>query len=1091
MYRKELFYRGLDQLPVYIEDTLQNSPYYFNIVDIPKVFGPGKNSIRFNLNENNLDIYNDVDVEIIDSYGATVYHEAPEYFQRDEENIRVLTVFLYDNISNGPLRITFIGHAKTGLNGEPIPSEFQNKYNVRYTTIVDFNRFQKNTSRILFSQDPSISISEARTAYVSRSLSPLDTITVSGSGIYRYQQSYPLLELPQAQSFTNDMLNGTLILTGSSILPDFSGYTTSSFNIFNSRISNIYNSQVAILNIPWTASILGQGSSPSFGLVNNANVNYTLTYNPTPNYTPINNFKSFINLKISNLDPASGYLKYIKLYGKSQGSLDQYELLGESQTIDNELLINSASYTQFDRSNVGYFLNTSSFQSFWNYNNTYLSASFNTSSLFNSLYLNPQVDTTLNNVLFTSNVDINFQKESSYRLYFNYVKDTNFILEVYMSGSAFINKEGNGQRVFYLDSSNFGPSYLNFPIDFLAPQTGTGRLQFKIITGSFYISDISLKSGVDQGFNPSNFNSYFPINVKNRNDVYDFKVDFIDDNNQINSYEFDNAGASNIQVSGSNQFISGCDNLIPGCIRLGNSLQQGIHLDGQNNQVTTYNNSTGWVMWSGSQTISGSSQPGSGFYFETGAPFNHFIKATVGGQIQISGSVSGATGGTSVDTGSFVTTSSFNSFTSSINNFTSSINSFTSSINNKTGSFVTTSSFNNFTSSINNFTSSINNITSSFATTGSNTFNGNQTINGSLLNGSSTQAIGLSSHAEGLLTIASGSYSHAEGGATQATGSLSHAEGDTTRAVGYAAHSEGTSTVALGQSSHAEGNSTISIGLGSHAEGLSTIANGNYSHAEGEGTIASGSAQTVMGKYNKQNNTSSLFIIGNGTDNSNRNDLVLFNTSSVEISGSLIVNNQTLPAINTLILNTQTGSFTTTSSFNSFTSSINNKTGSFTTTSSFNTYTSSVQSAINSIAGKANLVGGNSFSGDQTISGSLEFTAANTAITSNIKITDISNSSTATLYQFSGGRFRGAFGDMMITDQDNDGRLKMVRFSIAIQDDNLDTLSAYTEITSSADLTDISFSTDISSIEAVKIVATVTGAYVYTVRVSNVHLLAN
>jgi hypothetical protein len=84
MYRKELFYRGLDQLPVYIEDTLQNSPYYFNIVDIPKVFGPGKNSIRFNLNENNLDIYNDVDVEIIDSYGNTVYHEVPEYFQSDD-----------------------------------------------------------------------------------------------------------------------------------------------------------------------------------------------------------------------------------------------------------------------------------------------------------------------------------------------------------------------------------------------------------------------------------------------------------------------------------------------------------------------------------------------------------------------------------------------------------------------------------------------------------------------------------------------------------------------------------------------------------------------------------------------------------------------------------------------------------------------------------------------------------------------------------------------------------------------------------------------------------------------------------------------
>ena len=285
------------------------------------------------------------------------------------------------------------------------------------------------------------------------------------------------------------------------------------------------------------------------------------------------------------------------------------------------------------------------------------------------------------------------------------------------------------------------------------------------------------------------------------------------------------------------------------------------------------------------------------------------------------------------------------------------------------------------------FTASINAISGAYATTGSNSFNGNQIINGKLSNGSSPNAVGIYSHAEGLSTIASGSYSHAEGGATQATGSLSHAEGDTTRAVGYAAHSEGTSTVALGQSSHAEGNSTISIGLGSHAEGLlttasnsyshaegesttakgyishaegygtiasgsyshaeglstiangdyshaegasanavgsyshaeglstiangnyshaegrltiasgsyshaeglSTIANGNYSHAEGEGTIASGSAQTVMGKYNKQNNDSSLVVIGNGTNGSNRSDIVLVNTGSVAINGSLYI----------------------------------------------------------------------------------------------------------------------------------------------------------------------------------------------------------
>jgi hypothetical protein len=89
-------------------------------------------------------------------------------------------------------------------------------------------------------------------------------------------------------------------------------------------------------------------------------------------------------------------------------------------------------------------------------------------------------------------------------------------------------------------------------------------------------------------------------------------------------------------------------------------------------------------------------------------------------------------GGGTVDTSSLITTSSFNDYTSSINNRTGSF-ALTSSINTLTSSFVSfSSSINSFTSSINTYTASINARTSSFATTGSNQFNGNQTITGSL-----------------------------------------------------------------------------------------------------------------------------------------------------------------------------------------------------------------------------------------------------------------------------------------------------------------------------------------------------------------------
>ena len=67
----------------------------------------------------------------------------------------------------------------------------------------------------------------------------------------------------------------------------------------------------------------------------------------------------------------------------------------------------------------------------------------------------------------------------------------------------------------------------------------------------------------------------------------------------------------------------------------------------------------------------------------------------------------------------FLETSSFNTFTSSVNSTTQSLNNFTASV-------IATGS------NINSFTASVNGKTGSFATTGSNTFIGNQTISGSL-----------------------------------------------------------------------------------------------------------------------------------------------------------------------------------------------------------------------------------------------------------------------------------------------------------------------------------------------------------------------
>ena len=143
----------------------------------------------------------------------------------------------------------------------------------------------------------------------------------------------------------------------------------------------------------------------------------------------------------------------------------------------------------------------------------------------------------------------------------------------------------------------------------------------------------------------------------------------------------------------------------------------------------------------------------------------------------------------------------------------------------------------------------------------------------------------------GNANTATGYYSHAEGYETFATNNSAHSEGTQTIAEGDGSHAEGNNTTAHNHYSHAEGNGTYTGGRWSHAEGSGSVTIGDYSHAEGLGTIASGSGQHAMGKYNTQNNTSSIIVIGNGTDESNRSDLAQFNSDSIIFSSSLNVTN--------------------------------------------------------------------------------------------------------------------------------------------------------------------------------------------------------
>lgn len=144
---------------------------------------------------------------------------------------------------------------------------------------------------------------------------------------------------------------------------------------------------------------------------------------------------------------------------------------------------------------------------------------------------------------------------------------------------------------------------------------------------------------------------------------------------------------------------------------------------------------------------------------------------------------------------------------------------------------------------------------------------------------------GYFAHAEGNATWAKGNSSHAEGIGTIAGKIACHAEGYYTEATGERSHAEGYYTKATSGNSHAEGSSTQATGVNSHAEGNKTLASGANSHAGGVGTIARQNSQTVIGRYNKGNESvNSLFVIGNGSESNRSNAFEVMSNNIGEVS---------------------------------------------------------------------------------------------------------------------------------------------------------------------------------------------------------------
>ena len=318
-----------------------------------------------------------------------------------------------------------------------------------------------------------------------------------------------------------------------------------------------------------------------------------------------------------------------------------------------------------------------------------------------------------------------------------------------------------------------------------------------------------------------------------------------------------------------------------------------------------------------------------------------------------------------------------------------SINQDSSSFNSRLGTYHLTSSYN---ASISGSIGSIPVFSGSHAIGNSivSQFNGNLLIISGAISQPGSSALSTGSIAFGLNNQSFSPFAFTNGLNNIANGFYAHAEGQGNLAQGSASHTEGNSTIVFGDYGHSEGIGTVVNGLGAHAEGLNTHASGNYSHAEGIGTFANGIGQSALGTYNTLQSTA-LVTIGNGTGTGSRSDLILFNTSSIQVnsdiylSGSLHLSQSIYDSTGATGLSGQVLSSTGAGGTLWIVASGSGGTitgSGFLTTSSFNAYTASAATSFSSsINGKVNFIP--VFNGNNSLTGSIIYQSGSSVILGN------------------------------------------------------------------------------------------------------------
>jgi len=225
--QKTLFAKNLDRYNVLVNDTEPNSKY-FKVTELTDTLTGGKNAFLI-AGSKELVPDTKIQIELKDSAGNIIYHEPGEGYISSSLNgvpfvteyyegvSKVVSVYVYPDTAYGPCTLTILGELSeyTDANGiiAPVPLDWENKYNVKWTKTINVNPTLANTTKIRFYQRPVATITEI--------ISPIFRIE-SGSKVNSgINQSFANIKLSKLETFAGDVKRVKVFRTSQGDISDY------------------------------------------------------------------------------------------------------------------------------------------------------------------------------------------------------------------------------------------------------------------------------------------------------------------------------------------------------------------------------------------------------------------------------------------------------------------------------------------------------------------------------------------------------------------------------------------------------------------------------------------------------------------------------------------------------------------------------------------------------------------------------------------------------------------------------------------------------------------------------------------------------